>query len=227
MKSERHILVVDDDAHIRDVVCFTLEKAGYRVSQAVNGEEALKKAHSLSPDLMVLDVLMPELDGTEVCRELRKTSDMPIVFLSSRDEEIDRIIGLELGGDDYITKPFSPRELLARIKAVLRRLKRQPSSEPKRNAVIHHGRLRLDTERYEIAWDGQNVVLTASEYGLVRSLLNRPGKVYARSELMSDVVVSDRTIDSHIRRIRAKFAQFNATVIETVHGLGYKIGPCQ
>jgi two-component system, OmpR family, response regulator len=168
-----------------------------------------------------------------VCKAIRRGSSVPIIFLSSKDDEIDRILGLELGGDDYITKPFSPRELVARVRAVLRR--RVPttaspeSSEGSRRIV--HGRLSLDLDRYEAAWDGREVVLTATEFGLLRTLVGFPGKVYTRDELMDggyahDNVVSGRTIDSHIRRLRQKFAAAGGEPIETVHGLGYKVGPC-
>ncbi|MBI4963135.1 MAG: response regulator transcription factor [Desulfomonile tiedjei] len=230
------ILIADDDPHIREVVRFALESAGFGTAQASNGREAVERFLSLSPDLVVLDILMPEMDGTEVCRQIRLQSVTPIIFLSSRDEEVDRILGLELGGDDYVTKPFSPRELVARVKAVLRRAENiQPSADsdekPGTKNILSHGSLELDLDRFEAHWDGKPVVLTVTEFGIIRTLLSYPGKVFTRDELISaaytyDNIVTDRTIDSHVRRVRGKFAQAGADPIETVHGLGYRLGPC-
>lgn len=223
------ILVVDDDPGVLEVVRFALEKAGFAVAEASDGREAVDRARALSPRLVVLDVNMPELSGTDVCRILRAESDVPIVFLSSADDEIDRVLGLEMGGDDYITKPFSTRELVARVKAVLRRLERVAKVDaPASERVLTHGALRLDLDRCEARWGDTAVVLTATELGLVRTLLGHPGRVYSRDELMRGAydeftVVSDRTIDSHIRRVRAKFAAAGGDVVETVHGMGYRI----
>jgi two-component system OmpR family response regulator len=231
------ILIVDDDPHIREVVRFALENAGFSTAQAADGREAVEQFLSVRPDLVVLDILMPEMDGTEVCRQIRLQSVTPIIFLSSRDEEVDRIVGLELGGDDYVTKPFSPRELVARVKAVLRRAETnhvvtgQTKKESSPKEVLRHGCLELDLDRFEAHWDGKPVVLTITEFGMIRTLLRYPGKVFTRDELISaaytyDNVVTDRTIDSHIRRVRRKFAEAGADPIETVHGLGYRLGPC-
>lgn len=226
------ILVVDDDPHIRDVICFALKKDGFATVEAENGEQALKRFEEARPDLVVLDIVMPELDGTEVCKALRRTSAVPIIFLSSRDDEVDRILGLELGGDDYVTKPFSPCELAARARAILRRGK---AGERERAASgekeLQHGRLRLDAERYAAFWQGQEVVLTLTEFSILRTLLRHPGKVFNRDQLMDGGyqdyrVVSDRTIDSHVRRVRAKFKALGADPIETLHGIGYRLGPC-
>jgi two-component system OmpR family response regulator len=227
------ILVVDDDPHIREVVRFALAREGFAVAEAADGAEALRAFDALHPRLVVLDVLMPELDGTEVCRTLRQRSPVPIVFLTSKDDEVDRVVGLELGGDDYVTKPFSPRELVARVKAVLRRaesVKAAPMAEASR--LVRHGRLILDLDRFRATWDGREVVLTATEFGLLRTLLAMPGKVYTRDELMErayaeETVVSGRTIDSHVRRLRAKFAALSAEPVETVHGVGYRVGRCE
>jgi two-component system OmpR family response regulator len=248
MASARKILVVDDDPHIREVVRFALRKAGFETVEASDGERALVAVTEHAPDLVVLDVVMPELDGTEVCRAIRKTSALPIVFLTSRDDEIDRIVGLELGGDDYVTKPFSPRELVARVRAVLRRVQPAPESAPSTPLapptsaappsaevdapeVRSHGRLSLDAERFVASWDGAEVVLTVTEFQLLAALLGRPGKVYTRDDLMTraygqGVVVSDRTIDSHIKRVRKKFQAVGGDPVETVHGLGYRLGAC-
>ena len=229
------ILVVDDDAGIREVVSFALRKAGYATVAAENGEAALARFAEERPALVVLDILMPELDGTEVCRRLR-SSDLgrhtPIVFLSSKDDEVDRIVGLELGGDDYLSKPFSPRELVARVRAILRRSgATSPTAAEAPPDRIRHGRLALDGEQYKAFWDHHEVPLTLTEFGILKTLLARPGKVCRREHLMDNAyelhkVVSDRTIDSHVRRVRAKFASLGIDPIETVHGIGYKLGPC-
>ncbi|HEX7970008.1 MAG TPA: response regulator transcription factor [Stellaceae bacterium] len=224
------ILIVDDDPAIREVVGFALGRAGFETVEASDGKAALERFAAAKPDLVVLDVLMPGLDGIEVCRELRRRGSVPILFLSSKDDEVDRIVGLEIGGDDYLVKPFSPRELVARVKALLRRA---AAPEPPAGAatVLRHGRLSLDLEQVRAAWDGQEVALTATEFGILRTLMSRPGKVYTRDNLMDgaygiDKVVSDRTIDSHVRRLRAKFAAIGAEPIETLHGFGYKLAAC-
>jgi two-component system OmpR family response regulator len=231
--SERpSILVVDDDPHLREVVGFALSQAGFHVEQASNGRAGLEQVRRSVPTLIVLDIMMPEMDGLEMCREVRRTHEVPIVFLSSRDDEVDRILGLELGGDDYIAKPFSPRELVARIKAVLRRARANASPAPSAPApspaqVLQRGPLRMDLDLWRAYWNGQEVVLTVTEFHLLAALLRAPGKAFTRDELMTrvyeDVVVSDRTIDSHVRHIRQKFASAGGEVIQTVHGLGYRL----
>lgn len=224
------ILIVDDDPAIREVVGFALGRAGFDTVEANDGKAALERFAAAKPDLVVLDVLMPGLDGIEVCRELRRQGSVPILFLSSKDDEVDRVVGLEIGGDDYLVKPFSPRELVARVKALLRRAA-APEPSGAASTVLRHGRLSLDLEQVRATWDGQEVVLTATEFGILRTLMSRPGKVYTRDNLMNgaygiDKVVSDRTIDSHVRRLRAKFAAIGAEPIETLHGFGYKLAPC-
>ncbi|HLO78513.1 MAG TPA: response regulator transcription factor [Magnetospirillum sp.] len=227
------ILLIDDDARIRDVVRFALTREGFAVVEADNGAEGLAAAAAEAPDLILLDVMMPEMDGTEVCRRLRRDSQVPIIFLSSRDEEIDRVIGLELGGDDYVGKPFSPRELVARVKAVLRRLEPRPTpAAAAAPAELRHGRLRLDLEGFRAYWGEAEVVLTVTEFGLLRTLAERPSKVFSRDALMDGAYaqehyVSDRTVDSHIRRVRAKFQAVGGTPVETMHGLGYKLSDCR
>lgn len=236
MAGEPLVLVVDDDPHIREIVRFALGKGGYRVSEAADGREALFRFTDAHPDLLILDITMPEMDGTDVCRSIRSASDVPIIFLSSRDDEIDRIVGLELGGDDYVTKPFSPRELLARVKAVLRRKTATKSSgnyeSAANNMIIQHGLLRLDLDRFQALWNDQEVVLTVTEFGILRTLLGYPGKVFSRDELITgayvhDTNVTDRTIDSHVRRIRSKFSAAGGDPVETVHGVGYRLGSCR
>jgi two-component system, OmpR family, response regulator len=225
------ILLIDDDSGIRDVVRFALVREGFAVVEAEDGLQGLALAAREAPDLILLDIMMPELDGTEVCRRLRRDSRVPIIFLSSRDEEIDRVLGLELGGDDYVSKPFSPRELVARVKAVLRRVTAEKPSHPG-NAELRHGKLRLDVEGFRAYWDANEVVLTVTEFALLRTLTERPGKVFTRDALMDgayalDHYVSDRTVDSHIRRVRAKFQAAGGVPVETVHGLGYKLADCR
>ena len=218
------VLVVDDDPHIRDVVCFALRRAGYQPLTAGDGLAALDVAGREKPALVVLDILMPELDGTEVCKRLRRGSDVPIIFLTSKDEELDRILGLELGADDYVVKPFSPRELVARVKTVLRR-KAPAESEQQR---LVRGRLVIDVEAIAARWDGTEVPLTATEFALLKAIAAQPRRVFTRENLMTTSYagarfVSDRTIDSHVRHIRAKFQSAGGDPIETVHGVGYRL----
>lgn len=230
MTLPHRILVVDDDPHIRDVICFALEQAGMVTQIGRNGVEALALAEAFRPDLVVLDVGMPELDGLEVCRRLRKASEVPILFLSARSDEIDRVLGLEIGGDDYVTKPFSPRELVARINIILRR--RQPMPPPP-VSILRHGQLTIDVERYAAALGSRDLGLTALEFAILQAMASRPRVVFARERLMQaaydgKVHVSDRTIDSHIRNIRAKSAAAGSnSVIETVHGVGFRLGDCR
>jgi two-component system OmpR family response regulator len=220
------ILVVDDEAHIRDVVRYALERDGFEVVCASNGVEALEAVREHPVDLVVLDVVMPELDGLSVCRRLREERPLPIVFLSSRGEEVDRINGLELGGDDYVVKPFSPRELATRVKAVLRRA--APAAAPEAAAApLTFGRLRLDAAAHEAHVGEDRIDFTATEFGLLRVLLESRGRVFSRVELIDAVRddayhVTDRTVDTHVRRIRAKLKPHGVDPIETVHGIGYK-----
>ncbi len=234
MEKNKIILIADDDPNILQVTGFAMRKAGYDVRLAKDGQQALEIFKNEKPDLVVLDILMPEMDGTDVCTKIRTESKVPIIFLSSKDDEIDRIIGLELGGDDYVTKPFSPRELVARVKAVLRRSATLPgTTDPvyysnENNQMIEHGHLKLDLDGYRAFWRGKEVILTATEFGLLRTIIAHPGKVYTRDELMarayeSDNIVSDRTIDSHVRNLRDKFSAVGGNPIETVHGIGYKL----
>lgn len=228
-----NILVADDDAHIREVVVYALEQAGHSCTQAKDGLQALTIIQKSAFDLVVLDVMMPEMDGTEVCRHIRKTSSCPIIFVSARDDEVDRVLGLELGGDDYVTKPFSPRELVARVKAVLRRdteVKRHMDMDQEPESM-EHGRLNLDLNQHRAFWDREELQLTLTEFGILRTLMGTPGKVYSREDLMKNAyelarTVSDRTIDSHVRRVRRKFLDMGCDPIQTMHGLGYKLGAC-
>jgi two-component system OmpR family response regulator len=222
----KHILVVDDDRHILEIISFALGKAGMRVTLARDGRQALEAFAAQTPDMLVLDINMPEMDGLEVCRVIRRTSDVPILFLSSRDDEIDRVLGLEIGGDDYVTKPFSPRELVARVGAILKRSMGKAASEP---AVLRHGPLEVCPARHAVTWDTLPVRLTATEFAILEMLIRQPGRVFSRDTIMDaaygpETVVSDRTIDSHIRHIRQKFADAGCpALIETLHGVGYTL----
>ena len=225
------ILIVDDDPHIRQVLSFALAKAGMETSEAGDGEAALSEVSARKPDLVVLDINMPRMDGLEVCRRLRAAGDLPILFLSSRDDEVDRVVGLELGGDDYVVKPFSPREVVARVSAILKRggraLEGAGPAKP-----VGHGRLRLEPEAWEACWDGAPVPVTVTEFQLLLLLASMPSRVFTRDNIIDRLhgpgfAITDRTIDSHIRNLRAKFAALGATdLIETRPGIGYRIGAC-
>lgn len=226
------ILVADDDPHIREVICFALEKAGMKTISVGDGAAALREFERRQPDLVVLDVGMPEMDGLEVCRRLRRQSDAPILFLSARDEEIDRVLGLEMGGDDYVTKPFSPRELVARVNVILRRMRNAAPSRTADETELTHGRLTLDPARHAARFAETTLSLTALEFGILKTLITRSSHVLSRETIMTNayaanIHVADRTVDSHIRNIRAKLAVAGcADAIETVHGVGFRIGRC-
>lgn len=222
------IIVADDDAHIRDVVCFALKKAGFVTLTAENGQQALELVEDSQPDLIILDILMPVLDGTETCRRLRTTSEIPVIFLTSRDDEIDRIVGLEIGADDYMAKPFSPRELVARVKAILRRMERKPCS-PASSGELRHNGLSMSRNSFEVLLHGRQIHLTAIEFDILEVLLKSPRQVFNRDQLMSagqneGNIIADRTIDSHIRKIRHKFKPLGIDPVETVRGVGYRLG---
>ena len=224
----KRILVVDDEPNIREVICFALQRAGMVTTTARNGAEALRAVQREAPSLVVLDIGMPELDGLEVCRQLRRSSEVPVRFLSARDEEIDRIVGLEIGGDDYVTKPFSPRELVARVKAILKRSEaRAPDSG---DAVLVRGKVRLDRAAHFVSFDGAAITLTGLEFAILGTLLARPAMVFSREQLIEAAYgpgmhVADRTVDSHVRNIRAKFGAVGcATIVTTVHGVGFRLG---
>jgi two-component system response regulator ChvI len=224
------VAVVEDERNIRDNISFALKREGYDVEVYADGRAAWEAFERSLPDLLVLDIIMPRMDGLELCRRVRGLSEtIPIIFLTSRDDEFDRVLGLELGADDYLCKPFSMRELMARIKVLFRRiaLNRQPDDG---DVQIHNvGRLTLDLRRYTARWDDRLVPLTVTEFMILRALARRPGYVKTRQQLMEegyphDTFVSDRTIDSHIKRLRKKFVAVDDTFddIETVYGLGYR-----
>ena len=220
----KSILVVDDDPHILEVIQFALTQAGYEVIAASDGKTALSLFAQCNPDLVLLDVLMPELDGLSVCREIRQNSAVPILILSSRDEEVDRIMGLDIGADDYLGKPFSPRELVARIQAHLRREDRRT---PNSTQVASHGYL-IDSETMSASYLNHTLNLTQTEFYLLHTFVGRPDKVFSRDDLMQQAyqvhkVVSHRTIDSHIRRLREKLTRIGAPGIETVYAIGFRL----
>ncbi|WP_320450744.1 response regulator transcription factor [Sphingomonas sp. CFBP8993] len=228
----RTILVADDDPNIRQLLVFALGKAGLDTIEAADGEAALAEVAARRPDLVVLDINMPRMDGLEVCRRLRSDGDTPILFLSSRDDEIDRVLGIELGADDYVVKPFSPREVVARVMAILRRTHAHPPTVESAGALIRHGRLTLDIEGWQARWAGVDITLTVTEFSILRTLAVMPAKVFGRDAIIDRLhgpgfAVTDRTIDSHIRNLRAKFAERGGTdVIETRAGIGYRLGAC-
>jgi two-component system OmpR family response regulator len=225
------ILIVDDDPHIRQLLAFALDKAGFSTREAADGEAALESVRAGGVDLIVLDINLPRLNGLEVCRKVRAEGELPILFLSSRDDEIDRVLGIELGADDYVVKPFSPREVTARITAILRRSARR-SAPLSTEGLISHGRLSLDPEAWRAAWNGTEAPLTVTEFSILKTLAGAPSKVFSRDSIIDHLhgpgfAVTDRTIDSHIRNLRAKFARLGGhDVVETRAGVGYRLGPC-
>ncbi len=224
------ILVVDDEPAVTDLLAYNLRKAHYDVLVAADGREGLRLARESAPDLIVLDLMMPEIDGLDVCRELRHTSQVPIIMLTARAEEVDRVVGLELGADDYVTKPFSVRELLARIKAVLRRVTPETSEAPSSTVLSGPGGLRVDVERREAGAGGAAIELTQLEFDLLHALLVHAGRVLSREQLLEQVWGYDfagdtRAVDSVVKRLRAKLraADPQADCIEAVRGVGYKL----
>ncbi|NNC72211.1 MAG: response regulator transcription factor [Sphingomonadaceae bacterium] len=228
------IALVDDDKNILTSVSIALQSEGFATRIYSDGETALKALIDNPPDLAVLDIKMPRMDGMELLRRLREKSALPVIFLTSKDDELDEALGLAMGADDYISKPFSQRLLIARIRAILRRAELSAGDdsdgeEEELPEQIVRGRLEMDPARHRVNWGGENVTLTVTEFLILESLAQRPGVVKSRDQLMDaaytdDVYVDDRTIDSHIKRLRRKFRQvdgeFNA--IETLYGVGYR-----
>ncbi len=223
------ILVVDDEPSVTDLLAYNLRKAMYDVQAVANGRDALRLAREYKPDLILLDLMIPEVDGLDVCRELRKTSEVPIIMITARGEEIDRVLGLEIGADDYITKPFSVRELMARIKAVLRRMEKDGKAEPS-TLLRGPGNLLMDVERRSVVVGNMSIELTRLEFDLLHRLLINPGRVLTRERLLEqawgyEYVGDTRAVDSAVKRLRAKLrtAAPEADCIESVRGLGYRI----
>jgi two-component system response regulator ResD len=225
--SEGLILVVDDEDHIRELVRLYLEKEGFTVAMAKDGEEALEKARTQVPQLVVLDIMLPKLDGWDVCREARKFSQVPIIMLTAKGEEFDKVLGLELGADDYLTKPFSPRELVARVRAILRRA--VPDGPRAGEDIISLPGLIINQSSREVTVSGQEAALTPKEFDLLWFLAGHPGKVFTREQLLTAVWGYDyygdlRTVDTHIKRVREKVERNGSGSyhIRTVWGVGYK-----
>lgn len=223
------ILIADDEQSIREILRIYLENEGYEVVEAEDGADALRKIEFEKPDLVLLDIMMPILDGIEVCRQVRKHHTIPIIMATAKDEDDDRILGLEMGADDYVTKPFNNRELMARVKAVLRRTGAKEEAPAKAKARIEFEGLIIDVDSYTVTSFGKNVALTTRELELLWHLASNPNKAFSRNQLLEDIwgysYYSDtRTVDTHIKRIRQKLAipQENSWDIETVWGLGYK-----
>ena len=225
------IALVDDDRNILTSVSIALESEGYRVTTYTDGASALDGLKQNPPDLAIFDIKMPRMDGMELLRRLRQKSDLPVIFLTSKDEEIDELFGLKMGADDFIRKPFSQRLLVERVKAVLRRASATdlPVAREGEARVLERGQLKMDLERHACTWKGKNVTLTVTEFLILQALANRPGVVKSRDSLMDaayddQVYVDDRTIDSHIKRLRKKFKVVDDDFekIETLYGVGYR-----
>jgi two-component system, OmpR family, response regulator ChvI len=225
------IALVDDDRNILTSVSMTLEQEGFTVRTYTDGESALQGLATRPVDLAVLDIKMPRMDGMELLRRLRQKSEMPVIFLTSKDEEIDELFGLKMGADDFIRKPFSQRLVVERVRAILRRSQPRETSAAVEDSskIIERGKLKLDPERHTCIWDGRQVTLTVTEFLILQALAQRPGVVKSRDALMDaayddQVYVDDRTIDSHIKRLRKKFkvVDNNFDVIETLYGVGYR-----
>jgi two-component system, OmpR family, response regulator BaeR len=222
--SNRQILVIEDEIKISRVLCEYLERAGYGVFCLMRGDEVIPQVKKNAPALILLDIMLPGMDGMEVCRELRKFSSIPVIMITARVDEIDRLLGLELGADDYICKPFSPREVVARVKAVLRRTQPRQSEEH-----LTVGEVSLDEQRHQVLVGGKEVKLTPCEFQLLKALLAHPNRVFSRSELLNlvqgyDFEGYDRTIDTHIKNLRKKVSTMapGQELVSTVYGIGYK-----
>ena len=232
MKEKSTIVLVDDEQNILKSLRAALEAEGYKVRTYPDGMAALEALTEEPADIGVFDIKMPRMDGMELLRRMRQQSDMPVIFLTSKDEEIDELFGLKMGADDYIAKPFSLRLVVERVKAVLRRNSIKdgtPQTPEAARAVVERGKLKLDPERHTCHWDNKGVTLTVTEFLILQALATRPGVVKTRDALMDaayddQVYVDDRTIDSHIKRLRKKFKQVDDDfdVIETLYGVGYR-----
>ena len=222
------VLVVEDESSIASFVALYLKNAGYKVRTVGTGEAALERLANERPDLVVLDLMLPDLDGIEVCRRIRKSSEVPILMLTARDEDVDKIIGLEVGADDYLTKPFNPRELVARVKSILRRS--GPERRELQTRQITHGKLEIDAGRREVQVGGEEIQLAPKEFDLLWELLDHRGLVLTRDQLLERVwgytfAGDTRTVDVHVRQLRRKLGE--ASPIVTVWGVGYKVAPAR
>jgi DNA-binding response OmpR family regulator len=222
---DKRILVVDDEASIAGAISYGFRREGYRVDTAFDGEEALAKAASFRPHLLVLDVMMPKLNGFDVCRRLENREEIGIIFLTVKNDIVDKVLGLELGADDYMTKPFDIRELIARAKALLRRLESQ--GREKETKAVEIGELSLSADNRTVKLNGKSLELTPKEFDLLALLLTRPNRVYTREDLLDlvwgmEYVGGARTVDIHIQRLRKKLGEPYQALLQTVYGIGYK-----
>jgi DNA-binding response OmpR family regulator len=227
MYTNKNILVVDDERHIVDLVRLYLTNEGFNITGAYDGEEALRAFATARPALVVLDLMLPRLDGWEVCRRIRRESDVPIIMLTARGDDIDKIVGLELGADDYLTKPFNPRELVARVRAILRRSGETRGGRRASGGARTFGNTTVDEERHEVTVDGRPVSLRSKEFDLLLALVDNIGRVLARDTLLNTVWGYDyfgdtRTVDVHVAHLRDRLAGSSLS-IETIRGLGYKL----
>ena len=221
------ILIIEDDPNTANLITVYFEREGFKTIKAADGKAGLVKAGRDKPDLVILDLMLPEMDGWEVCRRLRQQSDVPVIMLTARGDEIDRVSGLSLGADDYVVKPFSPRELVERVKAVLRRVQRSIVEDTR---VLSHATLMLDLKNRRVSVDGKSIDLTPHEYSLLKTLMASPGRIYTRDELldrlypMGDAMVIDRVVDVHIGKLRQKIEPNppDPQYILTVRGIGYR-----
>ncbi len=227
---EKNILVVDDEQNIVNIIKYNLKKEGYNVLTAENGQEALEVFKKSNPDLILLDIMMPVLDGYEVCKKIRETSNVPIIMLTSRAEEVDKVLGLELGADDYVTKPFGVRELLARVKANLRRTS-AAGSDDKNSNIIAFGKIKIDLDKFEVTKDGEKIDLTFREFELLKFLAQQKAQVFSREALLEKVWGYEyygdvRTVDVTVRRLREKIEDncSKPEIILTKRGVGYFFG---
>ncbi len=227
-RAAQSVLVVEDESSIASFVALYLKNAGYTVRTAATGNEALAQFQASTPGLIVLDLMLPDIDGIEVCRRIRKTSDVPILMLTARDEDVDKIIGLEVGADDYLTKPFNPRELVARVKSILRRA--SPERRQIESKQLRHGDLLIDAGRREVRVGDEEIQLAPKEFDLLWELLDHRGLVLTRDQLLERVwgytfAGDTRTVDVHVRQLRRKLG--DASPIVTVWGVGYKVAPAK
>jgi len=227
MAAISRVVIVDDDEHIRELATLYLRKEGFEVTCAADGVSAIKKIQQVNPHLVVLDLMLPAMSGYDVCKQVRLTSNVPIIMLTARDEDVDKIVGLELGADDYLTKPFNPRELVARIKAILRRADGSANGQAGAAAVIHVGEVTIDKPRRETKVSGRELQLRTKEFDLLAALAENAGIVLTREQLLDRVwgynfYGETRTVDVHVQHVRAKLAGSGLSIV-TVRGVGYKL----
>jgi DNA-binding response OmpR family regulator len=227
MSEKTRILIVDDDEHISELISLYLVREGYETKEVHNGKDAVKEFSSFNPRLIMLDIMLPEMDGYEVCKEIRKTSKIPIIMLTAKGDTFDKVLGLELGADDYIVKPFEPKEMIARVKAVLRRSNCAEAEPPKNENILKFENLEINMENYTVKYHGENLQFPPKEFELLFYLAKRPNQVFTRDQLLDKIwgyeyIGDTRTVDVHIKRIREKFDKKDPWSIKTVWSVGYK-----